>query len=82
MGFFQVIVGDFFGSKLMAFFGLMALYTFIALIGRLSMMLTLSMLLLYVIVFSTGFFGSFLFVIFFIASAFYFFVNLIRWFSQ
>jgi len=79
MTFFQLVVGDFFGGKLLAFFGIMALYIFIGILGRMSFMLLITMLSLYIVVFATGFLGVFAFIIMFIASGVYFFINFIKW---
>ena len=76
MELFTFIVSELFGSSLLAYLGLGALFFIICIIGKMSYMLTFSMMALYIMTFGATFFGVLFWMPVLLFSVIYFFMQL------
>lgn len=76
MELFTFIVSELFGSALLAYMGIGLMFFIICVIGRMSYMLTLSMMALYIMTFGAAFFGVMFWMPVLLFSVIYFFLQL------
>lgn len=75
ISFFSFWVEGIFGTALLSLFGTAALLILIGIFGKWSYMLLFTMIGLYFLVFGVGFYGTLIFLIFFLLGLTYFFIQ-------
>lgn len=74
-----LLVPGVFGNLIFAVIGIAIIYALICMMSRMSLLLTSAILILFLMTMLIGSFGSIVAVMFFVASAIYFFYAIIPW---
>ena len=82
MVFFEYWVNELWGSALMTLFGTGFIFAVIGIMGKMSYFLLVSMLMLYFLVFGTGFYGIAFWLPIFLFSMIYFFLQLYKFIQR